>query len=282
MKASAWHKSRGDDVKLGYEPLFDEPDLCYVSKLFDYSPEPEYLPDCEIVRGGTGYDPRIRMPFDDGISYDRMMPDYELYAGVFPDADYAIGRFTRGCPNRCPWCVVWKMDGNEVRKVADLADFWNGQDRVRLLDDNIMANESVFVDACEQLSDAGVEVIWDALDICFVNDETASALSKVKRSKTRIHFAWDGHRQDRFIKRGIETLARNGVLPYRLMFYVMVGYNTTQEYDLFRIAMLDELGVETFVMPFDRDDPYQKRIARWCNNKRIFRTVAFDGYDERI
>lgn len=53
MKASTWHKQRGDTVKLGYDPLFDHPDLCYVSKMFDFTPEPEYLPDCEILRGGA-------------------------------------------------------------------------------------------------------------------------------------------------------------------------------------------------------------------------------------
>lgn len=61
MKASTWHKQRGDTVKLGYDPLFDHPDLCYVSKIFDFSPEPEYLPDCEILRGGSGYSLTARM-----------------------------------------------------------------------------------------------------------------------------------------------------------------------------------------------------------------------------
>ena len=52
MKASTWHKQRGDEVKLGYDPLLDKPDLCYMSKMFDFTPEPEYIPDCKIYRGG--------------------------------------------------------------------------------------------------------------------------------------------------------------------------------------------------------------------------------------
>ena len=279
MKASTYHKSRGDSVKLGYEPLFDKPDLCYISKVFSYSHEPAYIPDCEIIRGGTGYNASIRMPFDDGTTYDRIMPDYALYAEKFPNVDYALGRFTRGCPNNCPWCVVPSMDGRNVRKVADLKDFWNGQSRVRLLDDNIMANKAVFIDACEQLEKAGVETIFDALDIRFVTDETAAALSRVKRSKTRLHFAWDSKAQERFINPGIETLKRNGILPYRLTFYVLIGFNTSREYDLYRIRTLDALGAESFVMPYDHKDEYQKRLARWCNNKIIFRSVRFEDYE---
>lgn len=147
MRASTYHKQRGDSVKLGYEPLFDNPDLCYASKIFDFTPEPQYLPDCETLRGGTGYDLTAKMPFED---YDRIMPDYSLYG-----CEYAIGRFTRGCPNRCPWCVVPKMDGNEVRHVADLNDFWCGQPVVRVLDDNIMADADEFCRDCEQIARGG-------------------------------------------------------------------------------------------------------------------------------
>lgn len=270
MRISAHHKERGDTVKLGYEPLFDNPDICYASKIFDFTPEPEYLPDCEIHKGGSGYDLTAKVELPD---YDRIMPDYSLYG-----CDYAIGRFTRGCPNKCPWCVVPKMDGDKVRHVADLKDFWSGQKVVRLLDDNIMADPDMFCRACEQLHNAGVHVIWEALDIRLVTDETARALSSVKQSKS-IHFAWDSHAQDDAVPRGIAALKRNGIKPYRLMFYVLVGFNTQRYYDLYRIYTLRDLGANPFVMPFDKSDRYQKDLARWCNNKFIFKsTPRFEDY----
>jgi hypothetical protein len=273
MRASTWHKQRGDEVKLGYEPLFDHPDLCYASKVFDFTQEPEYMPDCETLKGGTGYDLTAKMPFED---YDRIMPDYSLY----PKFDYAIGRFTRGCPNRCPWCVVPKMDGNEVRHVADLTDFWSGQGVVRLLDDNIMADADEFCRDCEQLHRANVKVIWEALDIRLVTDETARALASVKTEK-RLHFAWDSHAQDEAVPKGIETLGRNGIKPWRLMFYVLVGFNTSREYDMHRITEIERMGANPFVMPFDKSDPYQRHLARWCNNKIIYRKTSFEDYENR-
>lgn len=273
MRASTWHKQRGDEVKLGYDPLFDDPDICYASKMFDFTAEPQYMPDCETLKGGPGYSLTEKMPFED---YDRIMPDYSLYG-----CDYAIGRFTRGCPNRCPWCVVPKMDGNEVRHVADLKDFWQGQKVVRLLDDNIMADADEFIRDCGQLSRAGVHVIWEALDIRLVTDETARAIASVRTEKS-IHFAWDGHGQDDAVPRGIETLERNGIKPWRLMFYVLVGFNTDREYDLHRIYTLRDMGANPFVMPFDKSDRYQKDLARWCNNKFIFKsTRRFEDYSMR-
>lgn len=271
MKASAYHKARGDNVKL-YDPLFDEPDLIYASKIFDFTPDYEYFPDgVETLRGGPGYDRRAVLPFPDA---DRIMPDYDLFG-----CEYAIGRITRGCPNKCPWCIVPGMDGNEVHRVARLTDFWCGQDTVRLLDDNIMADEDIFVDACRELHDARVKVIWEALDIRLVTDRSAKALASVKQAKS-IHFAWDGHSQDDAVHIGIETLKRNGIKPYRLMFYVLVGFNTNPEYDLHRIYELRRLGVNPFVMPYDKGDPYQKALARWCNNKFVFKSCPdFHEYE---
>ena len=275
MRASTYHKQRGDTVKLGYDPLFDNPDLCYASKVFDFTDEPQFIPDCETLKGGTGYDLDAKMPFED---YDRIMPDYSLY----PKFDYAIGRFTRGCPNCCPWCVVPKMDGNEVTHVADLSDFWCGQKVVRLLDDNIMADADEFCRDCEQLSKAGVSVIWEALDARRVDDTTATALASVKHAKS-LHFAWDSHSQDEAAPRAIETLKRHNLKPWRLMFYVLVGFNTDRDYDLHRIYTLRDLGANPFVMPFDKADRYQKDLARWCNNKFVFKsTPRFEDYRRKV
>jgi hypothetical protein len=269
MRASAWHKERGDSVKLGYTPLLDDPDLCYASKMFDFTPEPEYLPVCETLKGGPGYSLEARMPFDD---YDRIMPDYSLYG-----CEYAIGRFSRGCPNRCPWCVVPKMDGDVVRKVADLEDFWDGQGVVRLLDDNLMVDDDLFCDACGQLEKAGVDTVFEALDIRLVTDRTAQALAGVKATK-RLHFAWDSHAQDDAVPRGIETLGRHGIRPWRLTFYVLVGFDSEPDYDLHRIRTIHHMGANPFVMPFDKSDPYQRHLARWCNGF-VFKVTAFDDYE---
>lgn len=152
---------------------------------------------------------------------------------------------------------------------------------MRLLDDNIMADADEFCRDCEQLSGAGVHVIWEALDARLVNDQTASALATVKHFK-RIHFAWDSHAQDDAVPRCIDTLKRHGLKPWRLMFYVLVGFNTDRGYDLHRVYTLRDMGANPFVMPFDKSDPYQRDLARWCNNKVIFAAAPrFEDYENQ-
>jgi hypothetical protein len=269
MKLSTWHKQQGDSVKL-YDPLFDSPDCLYLSKVFDFTPDFDYLPDCEIIKGGIGYDimAKLPMPNDDAI-----MPDYELF-----NCEYALGRVTRGCPNSCPWCVVSKMDGREIRQVAEPSDFIRSEQRlVKVLDDNLMALPDLMLKTCEWLKDNNKIVNFEALDIRLVNDQTAYALASVKHEKS-IHFSWDGHHQDNAVVRGIDTLKHAGILPYRLMFYVLIGFNTTPDYDLYRVETLRKLGANPFVMPYLKTDRYQKDFARWCNQKAIFKSVTWDKY----
>ncbi len=102
MKISAWHKAQGDSVKW-FDPLFDCPDLVYASKIFNFTPDYDYWPSCKIIRGGTGYDIKSRLPGE----IENIMPDYSIY----PACDYAMGFMTRGCINKCPWCIVPEKEG---------------------------------------------------------------------------------------------------------------------------------------------------------------------------
>lgn len=268
MKLSAWHKAQGDEVSF-YEPLFDKPDIVYASKVFDFTPDYPYFPtDCEVVRGGTGYDMHAKLPSAVESSY----PDYDLY-----NCGFAMGRITRGCPRRCPWCCVWRMDGN-LHQVAELSDFCRDQRDVRLLDDNILGDPELFSRLSEELSRKNKRVRFEALDIRFVDDQTAAALSLLTLHQGRLHFSWDGAHCDSTIEPGVKTLARHGLKPWRLTFYVLVGYNTTIDYDLFRIETLRSIGCDPFVMPYDKSDRYQRDLARWCNHKAIFNSVPFQKY----
>ena len=147
MKLSAIHKAAGDEVEIAFPLRAESYDLVYRSKLFDFTPDdPTYWP-CEVISGGTGYDLSVRLP----AGADTVYPDYGLYG-----CEHAIGRITRGCPRSCDFCLVGAMDGTRVHQVAQLEDFWRGQDRVRLLDDNLTAMPELFIQTCDQL--AGLKV----------------------------------------------------------------------------------------------------------------------------
>lgn len=111
MKISAWHKKQGDSVEW-YNGLCRY-DKVYMSKVFTFTADYGYYINAGIIeKGGTGYDFLKELPED----VDRMFPDYSLYR---VDADLAYGFLTRGCPNRCKWCIVPRKEGN-IRPYMDV------------------------------------------------------------------------------------------------------------------------------------------------------------------
>lgn len=265
MKLSAHHKADGCEVELT-APLFaGQYDQVYASKVFDFTPMP-VLPDSVIV-GGSG------ICLEGGLEdqAEHVYPDYSLY-GI----DYAMGYTTRGCNRRCPFCIVPRKEGR-FRVVGDISNFWDGQDRLVLLDNSLNTDEEHFIFICNQLEKEGIDTEFSqGLDIRYLTDVQAGHLRKVKTTK-RIHFAWDFMGYEDQVRRGIEILRKHKLL-YRSMFFVLIGFNTTPEEDLYRVEALRGLGADPFIMPFAKDKPYQKDFARWVNHKAIFKSVPWQEY----
>ncbi|MBU2700592.1 hypothetical protein Ga0466249_001684 [Sporomusaceae bacterium BoRhaA] len=104
-------------------------------------------------------------------------------------------------------------------------------------------------------------------------------------STIMIHFAFDSLQIEKAVRHGIELLLKQGINHDRLSFYVLVNFNSTIEQDLRRIAILDEYGVNSFVMVYDKAAAPQKIKhlgARWCNKYQTKKSCKFEDYDPRI
>lgn len=252
MKISAWHKERGDNVEFAATgKVYDK---VYMSKVFTESKEPDGIVAASIVRGGSGYDLENELPED----IEHIYPDYSLYPELTNDK--AFGMLTRGCP-RCNhgFCITPKKDGCKSRKVADLSEFWRGQKKVVLLDQNILAcNERI--DLLRQLKESRAEVEFNGgVDIRFVNDEIIEELRVIKVKD--YHFAWDDPKENleqqfrRFKESGLKNPDRVGV-------YVLTNYWSTIEEDLHRVYTLREMGFVPYVMIFDKQK-FVNKNGRW-------------------
>lgn len=136
MKISAYHKGQGDTVEW-YNP-FGTYDRLYMAKVFSFTPDYGYVianVRGEIIRGGTGYDIHSSLPG----KIDLIQPDYSLYPAI--DSRTSYGFLTRGCPNRCRWCVVPKKEGN-IRPYMDVDKIAvDGRTNLILMDNNILASD---------------------------------------------------------------------------------------------------------------------------------------------
>ena len=213
MKISAWHKSRGDDVEW-WNPLVKY-DRVYSSKVFDFTPTDAYLPE-DTIRGGTGY---RDIPMEQKLptEVDEMFPDYSIY----PECDFAVGYLTRGCPNRCRWCIVPKKEGDikPYRAWKDIVR--TDTDKLVLMDNNILACQ-YGIEQLKSLIGSGYCIdLNQGMDARLVDDHVAGILSQLKWIRF-IRFSCDQKSQIEPVRNAIELLGKNGVKPYRIFIYLLV------------------------------------------------------------
>lgn len=84
------------------------------------------------------------------------------------------------------------------------------------------------------------------VDVRIMDEEQAWHLNKLKM-KQNIHIAWDLPALD--LTERLKEMVRH-VKPYKITCYVLVGFNSTIEQDLFRLNVLRKLGITPFVIPF--------------------------------
>lgn len=131
MKISAFHKNQGDHVEWADAMFGGDYDKVYMSKIFTFSPDYPFQFDCEVIKGGTGYDVRSRLPEE--IEQSQAM-DYSIY----PDCNYSLQFFSRGCIRKCPFCLVRDKEG--YIHPAEPVDLNPKGEWIEVLDNNFFAN----------------------------------------------------------------------------------------------------------------------------------------------
>lgn len=121
--------------------------------------------------------------------------------------------------------------------------------------------------------------INQGIDIRLTNPDNIKLLNQIKMPM--IHFAWDNPNDDltgdfkRYSKMTTIKSDRNKIV------YVLTNFNSTIDQDLYRIYTLRDLGYSPYVMIYQKDtaDKQIKRLARWVNNRFIFRSCEkFEDY----
>ena len=266
MQVSTYHKLNNDDIYV-YSPLFhDEYDKIYAFSIFDYT-DKCYVRD-DMITGGTGFDIKSKLP----VEITKCEYDWSLY----PDCDYSILWFSRGCIRNCPFCVVREKEGY-IHSVEPLNLNPNGE-YVKVMDNNFFANPN-WNDSVNYLLSLGQKIDMQGFDIRIFNEDQGEALSQLKHHKA-FKFAWDNPRDN--IDDKIELLL-DYIKPSNLMCYVLIGYWSSPMEDYRRVMHLwDEYKIHSFVMPYDKFNRYQKDFSRWVNNKIIFKSCTWGEYQEKI
>jgi radical SAM superfamily enzyme YgiQ (UPF0313 family) len=273
MKISAYHKSIGDSVEWC---LMGNYDRTYMSKIFTFVYEdiPGFNNYGEIIKGGTGYN------MDTLPDYiDRMYPDYSLY----PQFKQAYGFLTRGCPNKCSWCIVPQKEG-QIRPYMTIEEIASDRKEIVLMDNNVLASEHGLIQI-EQAIKLNLKLDFNqGLDARLIDTEVAKLLAKVKW-KPYLRMACDSFSMKEPIRKATELLRKYGCKPNQYFIYVLLK-NLEDSYD--RISFCKKLNLKAFAQPFRTFTPnqiipnWQIDMARYTNKMNIYQSIDFKDYQPRI
>lgn len=239
MQISAYHKARGDSITLN-EP--QQPcDISYGSWLFNRLYHSDYY-------GGPAVDPGIRL---EGFP---LRPDYDLY----PNIDYSLGYTWSYCPRQCGFCSVPKQ--NNTKEHHSIWEFHDSKFKKICLLNNNTFTDPQWLDTFQEIWEAGL-VVHDenGYDLRLLDDDKAEALKRTRFEK-QIHFAWDLIEDEQDVIRGL-AIAR----LYKLdaMVYVLIGYNTSRDQDLYRCQVINDFGFDPYPMPYNGGTKADRAFKRF-------------------
>ena len=290
-KIARYWRNRGGQIS--WASPMEHYDIVYMSKVFNFSSDDTYIYDADkIIKGGTGYDPLSQLPDE----IDRLQPDYSIYPNIPKDTAY--GFLTRGCPNKCRWCVVPKKEG-AIRPYMDVDEIAiEGRRKLVLMDNNILAAGDYCIQQLQKIIERGYRVDFNqALDARLVTDEIAQLLAKVKwLDNNRIRFGCDTHGQIAECERAMNMINRYGFTGQYFL-YTMLTSDFRECYE--RITYWWHRTQETrashqgrYVYPHaqpyrDPNNPHhiipqwQKDMAGWVNKKAHFVAHSFEEFEPR-
>ncbi len=253
MKLSRHWKERGRKVALarGIKELA-QAEAVLASSVFGVAPS---LRRIEVLRrrygerlqvGGSGVDLRLRLPPE----IESLPPDYALYPEL---GERALGFLTRGCPLRCPFCVVPLKEG-PPRLVSDLDTVLQGRRQLILLDDNLLAHPAALT-LLEEMARRDVAVNFNqTLDLRWLTPESAGLLRRIRCSnpaftRRNYYFSLNDARRLELVRERyalLQTTCRDNA-----EFVCMYGFNTSLAEDVARFRFLRSLpGAYVFVQRY--------------------------------
>ena len=283
MKIAGFHKKIGDYVEW-YTP-FDSYDIVYISKVFTFTEGYwQIITNAdEIRKGGTGFDLKTTLP----KSIEYCTPDYGIYRNIPKNTAY--GFLTRGCVNKCSWCVVPEKEGY-IRPYMDVEDIAiDGRKNLILLDNNILAAGDYAKIQLEKIIRNGYRVDFNqALDARLVDSDNAQLLAQIKWLNS-IRFGCDTQSQIVQVERALDLLEKYG-FKGNILLYTMLNESLAECYMRLKHWKLYhhnkrirchaqpyiDYGKNTLNIP-----QWQKDMARWANRKEIYATVDFMDYKPR-
>ncbi len=300
MKISTYHKQQGDEVKfwkgMNKELRDQKWDVIYITTMFTFQwnitintikfyQQNEANKNIKVggilasllyddVIGETGITPHFGL----WEEVDRLAPDYHLFDDIYNyyTNDASIGYMTKGCPNRCPYCAVPKLEPEYIHFIPLEKQIDPDKKDLLLLDNNVLASLE-FPKIIDEIKKYGFYNgakfkgrlryvdFNQGVDAKLLTEEKMALLSETAIKPLRI--AFDHIELKRLYIEKIRLAHKYGIK--QLSNFILFNYNDTPE-DFYKrlrinIELNEELGLSIFSFPM-KFIPLDAKDRKYVNN----------------
>ncbi len=221
------------------------------------------------------------IPIIVGGIFASLMPEYikekvgnnvQVFEGYSPVLDSCVPDFTidwmvedpfwkkttmtftqRGCPNRCGYCMVWKMEPDYVINPHWKSGIVKSRSVVLVSDNNFLAAPiSHIEEVCNYLVKNKKEVIFNnALDCKLFNKENIKYLAKLTYIRMGFRSAFDRMSDDVHYQKAMELALSTGIkIKNKTYTYVLFNYKDTPQEANYRVNESWKFGSLPYFMQY--------------------------------
>jgi hypothetical protein len=300
LKLASYHRAKGDSVELIRGCSFPDrkPDKVYATSLFTWGWKEVWeavryykslFPTAEICLGGiyaSLMPEHAKLSGADHVHIglvkeaEDLLPAYDLV----PQWKWSILFASRGCPNRCSFCAVPRLEGrlNSCKEsIKHLV--YPGHKRLILWDNNILASPS-WQSIVSEAMELGIGVDYNqGLDAMLVTPSVAETLSKLKMPCVRI--AYDSKAKGKHVKNAIKLITSKGIRGREVFVYVLYNFKDTPDDFFARARDVLMWGAVVFPMRFEPLDSMARNkyvSPGWDKDRlemveKVRRVLGFSG-----
>lgn len=300
LKLASYHRERGDNIELvrGCVTPENRPDRVYVTSLFTWGWNDVWKavqfhkhldPSTEVWLGGIYASLMPEHARLSGADYvhvglfeeaEDLLPAYDL----IPQWEWSIMFASRGCPNRCQFCAVPRLEGKLDRLKSSIKDLiYPEHKRVIFWDNNILAACN-WQSIASEIIELSVEVDFNqGLDAAYIDKEVAETLSKMKMPCIRISYDQKG--KGKSVKEAIEHITSHGIRGREIFVYVLYNFQDSPNDFFERVRNILAWGAVVFPMRFEPLDSMARNkyiSAKWNQERlemveKVRRVLGFSG-----
>jgi len=301
----------GDVIEKNFlEPNYD---IVYVSLIFFDEKNPEFqknredhirrqYPESKVIFGGCG-STNPKGTIEELIGFDSYFAsyDYSMYENTKYDTGFSYGYLSKGCRNKCSFCVVPNIEGKIV-SVAKVPQLFRGSQSLHnkkryakklvIMDNDFFGNPD-WKERCEEIIKGKYMVSFNGgINIRKIEDEQVHYLTLIKShddsfKSQRMYVAFDNPKDEKLFRRGAELFAKHGLAGEKngekVLVYMLINYwNKDIEEAKNRYEVIKEYGFVPYPMLYDDEHASEefKNFRRWAIRRETRRTCTFDEYKQ--